>query len=182
MDREQIDEFYKLQELACNALRLSTAIDRHQAIPICQLLTLPSFENPVSWDVIKMMSRQSRGETRLYRSCWRMDLDSQAMSSPMERLKHPYPFIPTIESDWILVDTTQLEAVLSRLQSIQIPLMLPSPQIGFDGTSFELALGDFFCNARIRWWFEMPTEWRELQPVVTELEQLFESSWKLGHS
>jgi hypothetical protein len=51
---------------------------------------------------------------------------------------------------------------------------------GCDGTCFELAVGNLFCNARIGWWYDLPKEWQELAPVVTELEQLFESTWKQG--
>jgi hypothetical protein len=173
VDREQIDEFYRLKELAYETLRFG----RHLSLPVCQLLTLPSFENPISWDVIQIMSHQEGAQTRLYRSCWRMDLDSQAMSSPLERLKHPHPFSPTIEAYWVPVDASQLEGILLQLHSIRIPLTLPSQQIGCDGTSFELAIGDFFCNTRIGWWCDIPKEWWELQPVVTELERLFKSSW-----
>jgi hypothetical protein len=176
VDREQIDEFYKLKELAYETLRLSRYLDRHLSVPVCQFLTLPSFENPFSWDVIQMAAQEVT-QTRLYRSCWRMDLDSQAMSSPLERLKHPHPFRPTIEVNWVLVDALQLEEILSKLHSIRIPLTFTNKQIGCDGTSFELAIGDFFCNARIGWWCDMPKEWKELQPVVIELERLFESSW-----
>jgi hypothetical protein len=177
VDREQIDEFYRLKELAYETLRLGRYLDRHLSVPICQFLTLPSFENPFGWDVIQMVSSQEVAQTRLYRSCWRMDLDSQAMSSPLERLKHPHPLSPTIEVNWVLVDALKLEKILSQLHNIQIPLTLPIQQIGCDGTSFELAIGDFFCNARIGWWCDMPEEWKELQPVVTELERLFKFSW-----
>ena len=178
MDREQMDEFYAVRESAYDALRLGTCIDRHRSAPVCQLLILPSFENPVSWDVIRIVSRQSGAQTRLYRSCWRMDVDSQAMSSPVERLKHPRPYKPTLETDWTLVDARKLEAILSRFGGIRVPLTLATAPVGCDGTSFELALGHSFCHARIGWWCDMPEEWHELGPVVAELERLFESTWE----
>jgi len=64
-----------------------------------------------------------------------------------------------------------------RFRCIRIPLTLAKAQIGCDGTNFELAVGDFFCNARIGWWSDLPDEWQELRPVVAELENLFEAAW-----
>jgi hypothetical protein len=175
-----MDDFYAVRESAYDALRLGTLIERHRSVPVCQFLILPSFENPISWDVIKVVSRKDGAQTRLYRTTWRMDVDHQAMSSPVERLKHPRPYEPTLETDWVLVDGVKLESVLSKIRSIRIPLMLAEVPAGCDGTSFELAVGEFFCNARIGWWCDMPKEWQELVPVVTELEQLFETTWERG--
>jgi hypothetical protein len=180
VDREQMDEFCAVRESAYDALRLGTLIERHRSVPVCQFLILPSFDNPVSWDVIKVVSRKDGAQMRLYRSTWRMDVDEQAMSSPVERLKHPRLYKPTLETDWVLVDAAKLEAVLSKLRSIRIPLLLAESRAGCDGTSFELAFGEFFCSARIGWWCDMPQKWQELVPVVTELERLFESTWEQG--
>ena len=90
MDREQMDEFYAVRESAYDALRLGTLIERHRSVPMCQFLILPSFENPVSWDVIRVVSRKDGAQTRLYRSCWRMDLDSQ----PFEGVFRGWPCWP----------------------------------------------------------------------------------------
>src|SRR5262249_39052658 len=142
VDSEQVDEFDTVRELmeescavresAYDSLRLGTLIERQRSVPVCQFLILPSFENPVSWDVIKVVSRKDGAQTRLYRSTWRMDVDDQAMSSPVERLKHPRPYKPTLEADWVLVDAVKLEAVLSRIRSIRIPLMLAEALAGCD--------------------------------------------------
>jgi hypothetical protein len=180
VDHEQMDEFYAVRESAYDALRLGTPIYRHRSVPLCQFLILPSFENPISWDVIRVVSRKDGAQTRLYRSCWRMDVDSQAMSSPVERLKHPRPYNPTLETDWVLVDKGKLELILARFNAIRIPLTLANARSGCDGTSFELAVGNFFCNARIGWWSDVPDEWQELRPVVRDLENLFESTWEQG--
>jgi hypothetical protein len=178
VDREQIDEFCTVRESAHAALRLGPRIDRHRSLPLCQFLILPSFENCISWDVLKLDSRDSGAQTRLYRSCWRNDADTEAFRSPVERLKHPRPYSPTLETDWVLIEKDKLESILSRFRTIRIPLTLTTSHAGLDGTSFELALGDAFCNARITWWCELPEEWKELRPVVAELEILFDSTWE----
>ena len=178
METEQREEFYAIREEAYNGLQSGKYIDRFRSVSVCRYLILPSFENPVSWDVIRVVARRAEAQTRLYRSCWRMDIDQQAMRSPIERLKHPRPYTPTIEVNCVSIDRNQVEAVLSQIRFKPIPLAIEHPPAGCDGTSFELALGDFFCNARIRWWCDLPTEWKDLKPVVAELKQLFERAWE----
>jgi hypothetical protein len=177
VDREQMDEFYAVQEAVYDGLRLGRYIDRHRSVPVCQYLVLPAFENPVSWDVIRVVSRTAGAQTRLYRSCWRMDLDDRAMSSPVERLKHPRPFKPTVEVDWVLVELARVEELVARFRSVRVPLAVARSHSGCDGVSFELSVGEFFCNARIGWWCDLPDEWLELQPVVSDVAQLFERAW-----
>ncbi len=178
MDREQMEEFYAVREAAYDGLRLGTYVDRHRSIPVCQYLILPSFENPVSWDVIRVAARRAGAQTRLYRSCWRMDVDSEAMRTPVERLKHPKPYLPTIEADWALIDLSTVQESLSRLRSAPVPLAIAEPVVGCDGTTFELSVGEFFCNARISWWCDLPKDWQSLRPIIVELEQAFEQAWE----
>ncbi len=178
MDREQMDEFGAVRQTACDALRFGALMDQHRPLAVCQFLILPSFENAVSWDVTKVASRKEGAHTRLYRSCWRMDIDSQAMSSPVERCKHSRPYRPTIEVDWVPIDEAQIDGLLKKLRLVPVPLAVASNHAGLDGTFFELTVGGFFCSARIVWWCSIPDEWRALQPVVSELERLFASTWE----
>lgn len=137
VEREQMEEFYAVREAAYDALRFGTLVERHRSgVSVLQYLILPSFENPISWDVIKVVSR-GEAQTRLYRFTWRMDVDGQAMASPVERMKHPRPYKATLETDWVLVDAKKLEAILSRIGSVRIPLLLASAPGGCDGTSFD---------------------------------------------
>ncbi len=57
MDREQMDQYRAVREQAFHSLRLGSHIDRHRSVSVCQLLILPSFENAVSWDVIRIAAR-----------------------------------------------------------------------------------------------------------------------------
>lgn len=180
VEREQMEEFSALRELAYQALRHGIHAKQLGTRQICQLLVLPSFSNPVCWDVTEGGPRKVVGETRLYRSTWRMDLDSQALSSPVERLKHPREYKPTLETQWVSINKGELEVELARINDIRIPLAVSSSAIGIDGTSFELSFGDSFGCARIRWWCELPDDWRELRPVINDLESLFASAWKRG--
>src|SRR5262245_23249262 len=106
-----------------------------------------------------------------------MDIDRGVFMSPMERVKHPKLYRPTIESDWVLIEGARVDSALAKLRSTAVPLAIANWAGGCDGTSFELSVGDSSCNARISWWCELPEEWRELAVIVTELEQLFERTW-----
>jgi hypothetical protein len=177
MDSEQVDEILAVREAVYEGLRLGRYIDRHRLVQVCQYLVLPLFESPVSWDVMRVVSRSTGTQMRLYRSCWRMDLDNQTIRSPVERMKRPRPFQPTIEADWVPVELARIEELVARFRSIQVPLAVAQGRFGCDGVSFELSIGEFFCNARIGWWCNLPDEWRELQPVLFDMVQLFEQAW-----
>jgi len=142
-----MDEFYAVREAVYAGLRLGKYIDRHRSVPVCQYLIVPAFESPVGWDVIRVVSRTAGAQTRLYRSCWRIDLDARAMSSPVERMKRPRPFQPTVEVGWALVELARVEALVARFRSIRVPLAVARPHSGCDGVNFELSVGEFFCNA-----------------------------------
>lgn len=177
MDPEQLKEFCALRTSVYDGLRLGRYIDRDRVLQVCQFLILPAFENPTSWDVVQAIPRVGGPQTRLYRSCWRMDVDDEVMSSPVERLKHPRPLRPTIEVGWAPVDPARIEALVARFRAVKVPLAVAQPHSGCDGISYELSLGDFFCSARVGWWCDLPDEWRDLGPLVAELEQLFDQAW-----
>jgi hypothetical protein len=69
VEREQMDEYAVVEKAAYDGLRFSAYIERHHSFRMCQFLILPSFENPVSWDVMDVGVRRTRPQTRLYRSC-----------------------------------------------------------------------------------------------------------------
>jgi hypothetical protein len=178
MDREFQDELADIEAEVHDGLRHRKFLAEHAVIPLCQYLVLPAFENPVSWDLLGVVSRRAGGgEMRLYRSCWRKDQDLEAFRSPVERLKRPRPFSPRVEVEWMPIERDRVEALIARFQSIRVPLVVERPHTGLDGVIFELSLGWFFCSARIGWWVELPDEWQELQPLVAALEQLIEESW-----
>lgn len=171
MEREQREEFVTVREEIYDGLRFGKYIDRSNLI--CQYLILPAFDNPVSWDLVRINSPTSESQTRLYRSCWRMDEDYRVMSSPVERMKHPRPFRPTIEVNSAPINPTVVDALAVRFQSVRVPLAVARSLIGCDGVGFELSFGSFFYHARIGWWRDLPEEWQELQPLIAEFEMLF---------
>src|SRR5262249_5424681 len=98
VDKELMKEFMALAEAVSDGLRLRTSMNRRQSISVCQFIIWPAFTNPISWDVVDELYADER--TRLYRSCWRDDLDRQAFLSPESRREHAHPFQPTIDVGW----------------------------------------------------------------------------------
>jgi hypothetical protein len=176
MNRENSDEFYQVRRAACDGLR-SGGFVGDTGISLCRLAVLPSFENSIAWDVRALPVTTEPSELRLFRSCWRLDMDQQVFRSPLERLKHARPYRPTVEVDSVPIDAAKFEGLISRLQAIPIPLAVAESSIGCDGTSYELSIGHLFCHSRIVWWERLPHEWKAIEPVVEAMMTFFDSSW-----
>lgn len=176
MDQEQSFEFSMMQRDVYHKLRRGGYLPDEGERRIAQYLSLPAFDNPISWDVIQVPKRREPDGTMLFRTCWRMDLDLQALSTPVERLKYPRPFVPTIDVTQHVIDRSRIESILAQFQSIPVPLAIAEPPSGLDGATFEVFVGGYFCNARISWWCELPDEWAALKPVVTEFVEYFEDA------
>lgn len=177
VDFEHLDEFYAVREAACDGLRSGGFIG-DAGWPVCRFVVLPSFENSVAWDVRSLRVRGKPAEAQLFRSCWRMDLDQQTLLSPVERLKHPRPYRPTVELGSVPIDAARIEGLMHRFQTIGVPLAVANPPTGCDGTNYELEIGHFFYHVRIGWWVRLPDEWKTIAPVIEEMAALFESSWR----
>jgi hypothetical protein len=177
VDSKDFDEFVAVRAAVHEGLRNGAFIDR-TGWSCCRIVILPSFENCVAWDARVIRKRRRPPEHRLYRSCWRMDTDTQNLLSPLERLKHPRPYRPTVEVRATAIDGARIDELVQRFCGLPIPLGVAAPPIGCDGTSYELQLGHFFCHARIGWWNSLPAEWKAIEPLVDELISLFEFSWR----
>jgi hypothetical protein len=177
VDIEHLDEIYAVRESAYEGLRSGRFVG-DTGLMVCRFVVLPSFENPVAWEVRSLPIPGQPPRPRLFRSCWRMDVDLDALGSPVERLRHPRPYRPTIEAGSVPIGAPELEALIQRLRGTPIPLAVVDPPGGVDGTTYELEVARYFCNARITWWVRLPQEWTALGPVVDAMTSLFESSWR----
>ncbi len=177
MDPEHFNEFNEVRHAVYDGLRSGFYVGRDNGLPVCRLLVPPSFGNAVGWDVLTKPIRRKPAQPRLFRSCWRMDLDGTALGSPVERLRHPRPYRPTVEVDSAPIDGAKIEELIRRLRNIQVPLVVAEAPFGLDGTRYELELGSL-ARARLAWWVRLPKEWEALGPVIEEMTELFESSWR----
>lgn len=168
-------ELLAVEEAVSDGLQTRAYIDRHGCLPVCQFVTWPSFGNPVAWDVVDALEGDAL--TRLYRSCWLRSQDKAAFRSPESRADYPRPFRPTIEVGWVAFDRVRVEPLVAKLAQLRVPLAVAEPRSGLDGITFELAVGGSFCGARIKWWGQLPRQWRKLGPVVSELTRIVEAAW-----
>ena len=173
-----MDEFMALRDTVVDGMREQRWIGHVRGTPICQLMILPSFEDMVCWDAIDAHVGRQTTEMRLYRTCWLQEVDGEALNSPVERMKHPRPYPPSLEIGSVPIDKDKLQAIVARAIATPVPLAVAEAPLGLDGTNFELAFGHFFCQARLAWWCDLPQEWQALTPLVADLSSLFESTWK----
>ena len=174
---EFYDELDTIRETVYDGLRLGSYVNCTDGWPICRLVILPCFENAIVWDVLRVTVRGQPDQARLYRSCWRMDVDLHALGSPVERPQVSRSVPPDRRGRLGAGGRRD-----DRSPDRSTPLH-PDPDVGrpspggLDGTSYELSIGELFCHSRINWWERLPQEWIALKPVVEEMTQLFESSW-----
>lgn len=185
MDAEQIQELCYLQDKIITKLRHHAYIKEESARHVFQYLILPSFTPPIAWDVFSRIRRGHSNEFILLRTSWRSDLDAEKMRNPTERLRHEYPFIPTIELHLLPVPSVELEQLAKDLKQISLPIGAQPNVFGIDGTSFEIAIEQpplymvLTAKCRLSWWHETPPEWKPLQEWVTRAEDVFESAWSI---
>lgn len=171
METEQMLEWGMVRDRAVAHLRQCEHIDISKHRPEAQLLILPSFTDSIVVDVIR-----SSDELAAYITHWRQTTDIKAFATPVERLKHPTPFIPTYDSTRVDISTDQLDSVLTQLRRTRINLSPTTNSISVDGTSYELNSGRGYTGIRLRWHNQLPAEWSVLNPVVDALHGMATST------
>jgi hypothetical protein len=168
MEQLQQREWHELRSRTWQLLRRREHILRSKHRPLLQYLVLPSFTDTWCIDIVQT------GDVRaVYRTVWRMTQDINAFATATERLKHPRPYIPTLASAQLDVDTYSVESLLARLGQIQIPLKRAGNSISLDGVAFELQIGDISTAVTLQWHNHLPDEWPpELRGVVCELDEM----------
>ncbi len=180
MDAEQLAEYLTIRDQVYHALHDGSYVKQSRGRQICQLLILGSFENPISWHIVEVLRTRLDAETYLHRVCWRADLDLSAFMTPVERLRYPRPYAPTIEVGSVLINRDEMDQVLTPFQQVLVPLNIPEHPILLDGVSFELTLGGLFCSSRIHWSNQLPEAWHALELPIVQLQAFFERSWQEG--
>jgi hypothetical protein len=153
MEDENRREFVEIRFRVLDHLRRRLHILQPKHKPLLQYLTIPSFDDAVCIGVVS-----TNGGLSVYRTVWRMTQDAAAVLSPMERLRHPHPYEPSVNSERLTVSIATIEALLAKLQSSQFP-PVELRRIYLDGVSYELSLGDGDEETHIRWTNELPQEW-----------------------
>jgi hypothetical protein len=175
MESEQIIEWTLVRDRAVAHLRECGHIRISKHCPQAQFLILPSFTDTVSVDIVL-----SNDELAAYVTRWQQTTDIEAFATPVERLKHSTPFMPTYDTTRLNITHDRLNSILSRLAATPIKLSPTANSMSVDGTSYELNSGMGFTGIRLRWHNQLPDEWTILSSVVDELQEMATSA--LGHA
>ncbi len=167
MEQLQQQEWYELRSRTWHLLRQRDHILRSKHTPVFQYLVRPSLSDTWCIDIV-----QTGDDLGVYYTTWRMTRDLEAFSTAMERLKHPRPYVPTIESTRFDFDSLGAESLLSRISKVRIPLELTRNWISLDGTSFEMQIGNGTNGILLQWHNRLPDEWLELSDTVELLNEL----------
>lgn len=158
MDREQHDEWSTLERSARDALNAGNWVVR--------LGMFPSFSE--AWMIgIKPYNRRRPDRTRdvgLEVCCrmWRRHEDAEKLRTPVERLRHPRPLAPTIQSTAATIEREQVDRIEASLEHIRIPVLPSLEVVGLDGTTYELAARGSMHGSEFQWWSHPPEAWSPL--------------------
>lgn len=173
MEDLQQTEWFDLRERTWQHLRHKNHISRSKYVPLLQFLTIPSFSDTWCIDVV-----ESDGITSAFLTTWNSTKDVRAFETGLERLKHPRPFVPSLQSTLLPVNSESIEGILKRFEDIAMPLKpARNSSIYLDGTSYELQFGEGHRGIRLSWHEDMPMDWpielRELSREFLAIENSF---------
>jgi hypothetical protein len=183
LEHEQVREYGRLQNDIIVRLRHHAFVDDLKASHVFQYLILPSFTPPVAWDVFQRRRRDHEDDFVLVRSSWRSDLDLEKLRTPVERLRHPYPLVPTLEVHQLNAPSAELAHLSIELAAMKLPIGARPSVGGVDGVTYEVAIAQpphsipLAASCRLSWWHEPPTEWDNLAAWLQQAEAVFESAW-----
>lgn len=67
------------------------------------------------------------------------------------------------------------DAIYDQIRELRLP-PLPPFAAGCDGVTYELDLTAGFNMTRLRWWGDIPEQWRALRDVIRMIEMLHPKS------
>lgn len=167
MEHLQQREWFELQSQTWQLLRQRDHVLRSKHTPLFQYLVRPSFTDTWCIDIVR-----TGEELGIYHTTWRTMRDLGAFSTAMERLRHPRPFVPTLESTQFDSNMVDANSFLTRISGIRLPLKPTKNWISLDGTSFELQIGNGTNGILLQWHNYLPDEWIELVDIVEALNAL----------
>jgi hypothetical protein len=183
VEQEQVREYGRLQDDIIAKLRHHAFVDGLDAHHVFQYLILPSFTPHISWDVFRRRRRDHEDDFVLVRSAWRSDLELEKLRSPVERLRHPYPLVPSVEVHQLNAASGELAQLAAELATLRLPIGAPPSVGGIDGVTYEIAIEQpphyiaLTAKCRLSWWHKPPVEWEGLAAWVQRAEAVFQPAW-----
>ena len=164
------ERWYAFRSLAVEAVRRGYEPETARDIRterLIQIITLPSFDSVVGWQLYQMGDGKVQDRLVALRSCWSQQEDAQRFYNPVERLtflrlKYLGRLSPALNYFTLILDAASSEKMKQVIATILSVRLMPSPMdksSGLDGTSYEVNIGDSWAGMRLHWWEEAPTEW-----------------------
>jgi hypothetical protein len=176
MDQEFSAEWSRLLHEGVRLVRAGGG-EKLSATRVAQFITLPAFTPNESLEIFRRWTRDRKQEHLLVRTIWRLDLDSAKLETPVERLRHPRPLVPTIENEMRPIPESAVQEIEEMLGAITVPLQIRQAHVGCDGVSYELRVGSSFTETSVRWWYKPPEGWEPLADafhrIVGRLQEMF---------
>lgn len=186
-DYSSSDEFWHtLRDQAMSAVRKGhkpehvSGYDDHLEL---QLLTLPSFETVVGWQVYRRQPiiyrrypTENDGLPRFIatRTAWAQAADAERFSSPVKRLAYLSRLSPSLSFQTAEIDPVETQQALKTLRGLVLPLFIVDDSIALDGVSYELHHDSSMTRIHLRWWGEGPEEWRLLIDIFASVWAMLE--------
>lgn len=161
------NEFLSIEQQALKQVREGT-----NARYLLQILVLPFWGTPCNFEIF---NAETAGHL-VTQTIWYKDIDAENFKNPVERLRHPFPYLPTIEQKTVPLEAEFVQHTLQNLGRVTIPFWVEHTLIGLDGTTFEVAFTHRLIAARVQWWGNGPQEWQPLikitQAAILYLENM----------
>lgn len=168
MEQLQQREWCELRSNTWRFLRERDHILVSKHRPLLQYLVMPSFSDTWCIDVVR-----SGDVLAAYYTIWRMTRDIEHFTTAVERLKHPRPYVPTVESKLLNVSQGEISSLLTKLGRTRIPLQSTTNSVWLDGIGYELQIGDGWTGVTLQWHNNLPDEWpSELHDIMSALNEL----------
>lgn len=172
-------EWHQLREKALQLLCSGVASNRSGVSALFQILVLPAFDPPVSWEVCQ--ERQDNVVSySLMRGTWLRGTDEKRLDErfallPIKR-KHSPPLEPSLGIETVSLSSRWIESAVVKLQSVTLPIFINGYVIGedggiragLDGTNYEFLFSSGMVEARYHWWEDGPAAWQPLTDCVRE--------------
>ena len=170
MEAEQMTEFVLVRNRAVAHFRECGHIRISKHSPQAQFLILPSFTDSIAVDIVR-----TDDDLAAYVTFWRQTSDIEAFATPVERLKHPTPFIPSYDSSKLDISPDSLDSLMLQLSNTHVSLSDTTNSVSLDGTAYELSIGTGSSGIRLRWQNRLPAEWSPIRPVVEHFQEMARS-------
>jgi hypothetical protein len=172
MNQSHMTEFYEFERCAIEIVRKGQAQSIRGLGRIIQIITLPSLDNVIGWEVC-LDSLKSDKPYLILCTNWKKLNDLEKFGSPVEKLKYLNRLSPTIEFHRFELEQSFVESIIHRFKSISIPAFIKSEHFGLDGTSYEVNIGSPWASLQFHWWEQPPRQWQQIGEITFDaLEKL----------